>query len=89
MTMCGSDKLGDILPRRRLIRNGEKVTAFCLGVWHVGVTDNPKEAEQMIERSMELGIRFYDNARRYNDGRSEEYMGRFLTPKGKLHYPVR
>ncbi len=81
MTRCGSDKLGDILPQRRLIRNGEKVTAFCLGGWHVGVTDDPKEAEQMIERSMELGIRFYDNARRYNNGRSEEYMGRFLTPK--------
>jgi predicted aldo/keto reductase-like oxidoreductase len=30
---------------------------------------------------MELGIRFYDNARRYHDGRAEEYMGKFLTPK--------
>jgi predicted aldo/keto reductase-like oxidoreductase len=35
----------------------------------------------MIERSMELGIRFYDNARGYHNGRSEEYMGKFLTPK--------
>ena len=35
----------------------------------------------MIERAMELGVRFFDNARRYNDGRSEEYMGKFLTPK--------
>ncbi len=85
MGMSGSDKLGDILPQRQLIRNGEKVTAFCLGGYHLGLTDNPKEAEQMIERSMELGVRFYDNARRYNDGRSEEYMGRFLTPKYREH----
>ncbi|MFY0653472.1 MAG: aldo/keto reductase [Cyclobacteriaceae bacterium] len=76
-----SDSFGEILPQRQLIRNGEKVTSFCLGGYHVGFTENPKEAERMLERSMELGIRFYDNARRYHDGRSEEYMGKFLTPK--------
>ncbi|NND32430.1 MAG: hypothetical protein HKN76_07540 [Saprospiraceae bacterium] len=57
------------------------MTAFCLGGYHLGITENPKEAEAMVERSIELGIRFFDNARRYHDGRSEEYMGRFLTPK--------
>ncbi|NND06557.1 MAG: aldo/keto reductase, partial [Saprospiraceae bacterium] len=61
--------------------DGTKVTAFCLGGYHLGITEKPKEAEQMVERAMELGVRFYDNARRYHDGRSEEYMGRFLTPK--------
>jgi len=81
MAIPGSDRLGDLLPQRQLIRNGEKVTAFSLGGYHLGFTEDPKEAERMIERSMELGIRFYDNARGYNDGRSEEYMGRFLTPK--------
>ena len=81
MAMPASDRLGDLLPQRQLIRNGEKVTSFSLGGYHLGFTEDPKEAERMIERSMELGIRFYDNARRYNDGRSEEYMGRFLTPK--------
>ncbi len=75
------DKLGETLPQRQLIRNGEKVTAFCLGGYHLGFTENPKEAERMVERSMELGVRFFDNARRYHDGRSEEYMGKFLTPK--------
>jgi aryl-alcohol dehydrogenase-like predicted oxidoreductase len=76
-----SDKIGEILPQRQLIRNGEKVTSFCLGGYHVGLTENPIEAEQMLERAIELGVRFFDNARRYNDGRSEEYYGRFLTPK--------
>ncbi len=75
------DKLGETLPQRQLIRNGEKVTAFCLGGYHLGSTENPKEAERMVERSMELGVRFFDNARRYHNGRSEEYMGKFLTPK--------
>jgi len=76
-----TDKWGEILPQRQLIRNGEKVTAFCLGGYHVGLTENPKEAERMLERSIELGVRFFDNARRYNNGRSEEYYGKFLTPK--------
>ncbi|MFY0650569.1 MAG: aldo/keto reductase [Cyclobacteriaceae bacterium] len=76
-----SDSLGDILPQRQLIRNGEKVTAFCLGGYHLGTAENPADAERMVERSMELGVRFYDNARGYHDGRSEEYMGEFLTPK--------
>ncbi len=75
------DKLGETLPQRQLIRNGEKVTSFCLGGYHLGLTEDPKEAEKMVERSMELGVRFFDNARRYNNGRSEEYMGKFLTPK--------
>lgn len=81
LAMPGSDKLGELLPQRQLMRNGEKVTAFCLGGYHLGLTEVPAEAERMIERSMELGIRFFDNARRYNGGRSEEYMGKFLTPK--------
>ncbi len=81
MAMPGTDKLGEILPQRQLIRNGEKVTAFSLGGYHLGLTEVPEEAQQMIERSLELGIRFFDNARGYNGGRSEEYMGRFLTPK--------
>jgi len=76
-----SDGLGEILPQRQLIRNGEKVTAFCLGGYHLGFSENPKDGERMIERSMELGVRFFDNAVGYFNGRSEDYMGRFLTPK--------
>lgn len=81
MGMGESDRLGELLPQRQLIRNGEKVTSFCLGGYHLGLTDDPGTAQKMIERAMELGIRFYDNARGYNKGRSEEYMGQFLTPK--------
>lgn len=76
-----SDKLGEVLPKRQLIRNGEKVTSFCLGGYHLGFTENPKDAEHMLERCMELGVRFFDNARGYHKGRSEAYMGKFLIPK--------
>jgi len=76
-----TDTHGSILPLRRLIRNGEKVTAFCLGGWHLGNTGSLAASEKMIERSMELGVRFYDNARVYHNGGSEEIMGQFLVPR--------
>ncbi|MEN8230864.1 MAG: aldo/keto reductase, partial [Bacteroidota bacterium] len=75
------DNHGNILPLRRLTRNGEKVTAFCLGGWHLGNTDNPAVAEKMVEMSMNMGVRFFDTARGYQRGGSEEVMGRFLVPK--------
>lgn len=76
-----SDKLGNVLPTRRLTRDGQQVTAFCLGGYHAGIPEDASYAEQLLERSIELGVRFFDNARGYHSGRSEEYMGRFLTPK--------
>ena len=30
-TASVNDKLGKVLPKRQLIRDGEKVTVFCLG----------------------------------------------------------
>jgi aryl-alcohol dehydrogenase-like predicted oxidoreductase len=51
-----------------------------LGGWHLGEGE-PGLAEQMVERALELGVRFFDTARGYQRGGSEEYLGRFLTPK--------
>ncbi len=79
------DKLGEVLPMRQIIRNGEKSTAFALGGYHAGIPEDPAEAERIIERSVEMGVRFFDNARGYHRGRSEEYYGRFLTPKYREH----
>ena len=73
--------MGSILPQRRLIRNGEKVTAFSLGGWHMGNAGSPAASEKMVEMSMDMGVRFYDTARTYQNGGSEELLGRFLVPK--------
>jgi len=77
----GTDLYGDILPMRRLIRNGEKVTAFSVGGWHLGNVKDPAIAEKMVEMSMDMGVRFFDTARGYQSGGSEERMGRLLIPK--------
>lgn len=38
-------------------------------------------AQGIIEAALESGIRFFDNAYKYNGGYSEEVLGKFLTPK--------
>jgi len=82
---ASSDKLGDVLPLRKITRNGEKSTAFALGGYHMAISENPKDAEKIVERSIELGVRFFDNGRVYHRGRAEEYYGKFLTPKYRDH----
>jgi predicted aldo/keto reductase-like oxidoreductase len=76
-----SDKFGEILPQRQIIRDGEKTTSFCMGGYHLGLAENEKLAEQMVDRAIEMGVRFFDNARVYHRGYSEELYGKFLTPK--------
>jgi aryl-alcohol dehydrogenase-like predicted oxidoreductase len=76
-----SDKLGPLLPQRLLGKTGEKVTAFGIGGHHVGVREDEKNAQAVIEKAMECGVRFFDNAVNYQKGLAETYYGRFLTPK--------
>jgi uncharacterized protein len=81
----GTDKLGKILPQRELGKTGEKVTAIGLGGHHVGVGRDEKNAQALIERAIERGIRFFDNAVNYQEGLAETYYGKFLTPKYRDH----
>ena len=80
-----SDKLGKLLPQRVLGKTGEKVTAFGLGGHHDGVNKDEKLAQALIERAIERGVRFFDNAVNYQNGLSETYYGKFLTPKYREH----
>ncbi len=74
------DRLGERLPQRKLGRTGEQVTMLGLGGWHIGRMEEAN-AQATIEAALESGVRFFDSAEQYQDGRSERYLGRFLTPK--------
>lgn len=50
------------------------------GGYHIGWTTE-KDAEAVIERAMEQGIRFYDSAYSYVNGQSENRYGKYLIPK--------
>ena len=76
-----ADTHGDLLPLRQLTRDGQKVTAYSMGGWHFGNEKDPLVAERMVEIAMDMGVRFFDNARGYQRGGSEERMGKMLVPK--------
>jgi len=73
-----SDAPSDI-PTRVLGRTGERVSAIGLGGWHLALphVDEPL-AVRLIHAAIERGITFMDNCWDYNDGASEERMGRAL-----------
>ncbi|NQU51882.1 MAG: aldo/keto reductase [Bacteroidetes bacterium] len=75
-----SDRLGEVLPKRKLGRTGEYVTMLGTGGYHVGWTTE-RDAQEVIEASLEGGVRFFDTAESYSNGTSEERYGKFLTPK--------
>ncbi len=75
-----NDKLGYVLPTRPFGKTGEKLTILGLGGYHIGIGDE-KNAQRTIEKAIEEGIRFFDNANSYNSGLSEERFGRYLSPK--------
>ncbi len=75
-----TDRLGQLLPLRKLGASGPSVTNLCMGGDHVGKLSD-KDAQAMIEKALEEGIRFFDNAHIYVGGNAEECYGKFLTPK--------
>lgn len=74
------DKWGELLPLRPFGKTGKEVTMLGAGGFHIGRMDD-KEATRTIETAIEGGIRFFDTAESYQDGGSEEIMGRLLVPK--------
>jgi aryl-alcohol dehydrogenase-like predicted oxidoreductase len=80
----GSDKLGALLPMRKLGSTGEKVTMLGVGGYHIGWTTE-KDAQEVIETAIEGGVRFFDTAHSYGPGISEERYGKFLIPKYRDH----
>ncbi len=75
-----SDRLGEVLPKRKLGRTGEYVTMLGTGGYHVGWTAE-HDAQEVIEAALEGGVRFFDTAESYSKGTSEERYGKYINPK--------
>ena len=75
----------------KLGKTGLKVSRICLGCMSYGVPErgnhlwslNEEESRPFINRSLELGIDFFDTANVYSDGTSEEIVGRALRDMAK------
>lgn len=76
-----SDRLGALLPQRPLGKTGIGVTAMCLGGAHFEKDRSEAESQAIIEKALEVGCRFFDNAYTYSNGEAERRYGRLLSPK--------
>lgn len=72
---------GDAIPRRPFGKSGETISLLGVGGFHIGV---PEESEgiEIIQRAIDAGADFMDNAWEYNDGDSERRMGKALAQDG-------
>jgi len=60
-TASPSDRLGKLLPLRKLGSSGPVLTNLGVGGDHVG-SASEKDAQAIIEKALEEGVRFFDNA---------------------------
>ncbi|WP_049917084.1 aldo/keto reductase [Halogeometricum pallidum] len=79
---------------RTLGSTGLKVSPLCLGTWRFGmesdgVTEtNRSDAHDLLDAFDEAGGNFIDTANGYGDGKSEEWIGDWLSDKNREDYVV-
>src|SRR5579884_3726471 len=74
-----------MIPQRALGRTGLSVSALGFGCGAVGglmTKGEPADQRRAVERALQAGITYFDTARSYGDGRSEENVGRVLAELG-------
>ena len=73
------------MEQRALGRTGLTVSAIGFGCGAVGglmVKGEPAAQTRAVARAIEAGVTYFDTARSYGDGRSEENLGRVLAELG-------
>ncbi len=68
---------------RILGRTGVKVTPLCLGTMNFGGRSDEAESRRILDGYVAAGGNFIDTANVYNDGRSEEIIGRWMADTHK------
>ena len=64
---------------RRLGRSGLRVSPLCLGTMMFGGRTDEADSARIVGHALDAGINFIDTADVYNDGRSEEVVGRAIA----------
>ena len=67
-----------MIPQRKLAP-GVAVSAIGFGGYHLGLMKDEAEAIRLLQAAIDAGITFLDNAWEYNEGLSEERMGKALA----------
>ncbi len=70
------------IPTRPLGKTGERVSIVGMGGYHIGTAEE-KEAIAIMHEAIDQGMTFFDNSWDYNNGRSEEVVGKALATGGR------
>ena len=70
------------LSARRLGRTGATLPVLALGGFHLGAAADEQAARTLVETAIEEGVRFFDTAESYQDGRSESWLGAAIAALG-------
>lgn len=78
-----------------LAQTGIQISRFCLGTMTFGKESDEQVSAAIMARAAELGINFFDTANVYNNGVTEEIVGRWLKGRRdefvlatKVHFPA-
>lgn len=73
------------MERRKLGKSPIEISVLGIGCWSFGGGDDDywgvqeqRDVEAVVEAALDRGVNFFDTAEAYNDGRSEESLGRAL-----------
>ena len=70
-----------MIPTRPFGRHSFPVSLLALGGWHLGVPKTDAAAVKLAHAAIAAGITFLDNAWDYNEGLSEERMGKAIEDR--------
>ncbi|MFG6474964.1 aldo/keto reductase [Microbacterium sp. P06] len=79
------------MQQRILGRTGRTISAIGLGTWQLGADwgdVDESSAFDVLRASVDAGVTFFDTADVYGDGRSEQFIGRFLAQHPDLEITV-
>ena len=70
-----------VVPKKQLGHTGVQVSALGLGGYHLGSVETDRAALEIVAKALDHGINFFDNCWEYQDGLSEERLGKALQGK--------
>ena len=76
------------MEQRRLGRSGLLVSEFAMGAMTFGDEADEEATHAMLDRFVEAGGTFIDTADVYAQGRSEEFIGRWLASRSHSHLVI-
>ncbi len=80
--------MSNVMQQRFLGGRGLKVSEFCLGAMTFGREASPSESHAILEAFVEAGGTFIDTADVYNQGISEEIVGKWLKSKRRQDFVI-